>query len=123
MSEPGAQAPTTVLAYVPDLMDRSRLSSSLATAAPPATLRFAARPEALLAGAAEADVAVVDLARSEVLDVLAALAGAVPVVAFGSHVDRERLDEGRAAGCQLVLARSRFFADVTGALASALASG
>jgi len=33
---------------------------------------------------------------------------AVPVVAFGSHVDRERLEAARAAGAHRVLARSAF---------------
>ncbi len=123
MSDAGSATTVTVLAYAPDLMDRSRLSSAAAAAAPPLELRFAADGQALLAGAAGADVAVVDLARSDALDVLASLAVAVPVVAFGSHVDRERLDSARAAGCRLVLARSRFFADVTGALTAVRSSG
>jgi CheY-like chemotaxis protein len=39
---------------------------------------------------------------------LRAVAGAVPVIAYGSHVDKVRLDEARAAGCDEVLPRSKF---------------
>ncbi len=35
-------------------------------------------------------------------------AGAVPMIAFGSHVDKARLDEARVAGCVEVLPRSKF---------------
>jgi len=38
--------------------------------------------------------------------------GGRPVLAFGQHVDQERLAGARAAGCQAVVARSRFFADM-----------
>jgi CheY-like chemotaxis protein len=38
--------------------------------------------------------------------------GAVPTIAFGSHVDKARLDEARAAGCVEVLPRSRFSAEL-----------
>jgi hypothetical protein len=89
-----------IAAYVPDLMDRSRLAS-----VPDVT--FVGSP-AELAGL-EADVVVVDLSRAGVLDVLPSLAGR-RVVAFGSHVDTALLDAARAAGAE-VLPRSRFFAD------------
>lgn len=39
-------------------------------------------------------------------------AGAVPAIAYGSHVDKARLDEARAAGCDEVMARSRFSAEL-----------
>jgi CheY-like chemotaxis protein len=39
-------------------------------------------------------------------------AGAVPTIAYGSHVDKVRLDEARAAGCDEVLPRSRFSAEL-----------
>jgi DNA-binding NarL/FixJ family response regulator len=47
------------------------------------------------------------------LDIVAALAavraaGSPTVVAFGSHVDADRLRAARAAGCDLVLPRSAF---------------
>ena len=41
-----------------------------------------------------------------------AAAGAVPVIAYGSHVDKARLDEARAAGCDEVLPRSKFSAEL-----------
>ena len=39
------------------------------------------------------------------------------VVAYGRHTEVELLAEARAAGCDRVLARSAFFADVERALA------
>jgi hypothetical protein len=39
---------------------------------------------------------------------LRAAAGPVPAIAFGSHVDKARLDEARAAGCDEVMPRSKF---------------
>jgi CheY-like chemotaxis protein len=39
-------------------------------------------------------------------------AGAVPIVAFGSHVDKALLDKARAAGCDEVLPRSRFSSEL-----------
>jgi hypothetical protein len=88
---------TTVAAYVPDLMDRSKLPGAA----------FAPTPADLVG--MEADVFVVDLSRPGVLEVLPALEGR-RVVGFGSHVDRELLEAARAAGCAEVLPRSKFFA-------------
>lgn len=99
-----------VAAYVPDLMDRSKVSAAVPGAV------FVASPAALAGAAGEADVVVVDLARPGVLDVLASLAG-VRVVAFASHVDRERIAAARAAGAE-VHTRSAFFADVAAAVAA-----
>ena len=51
------------------------------------------------------------LAEVEVAPAVARLreaAGAVPVIAYGSHVDKARLDEACAAGCDEVLPRSKF---------------
>ena len=39
-------------------------------------------------------------------------AGAVPTIAYGSHVDKARLDEARAAGCDEVMPRSRFSSEL-----------
>jgi CheY-like chemotaxis protein len=39
-------------------------------------------------------------------------AGQLPVIAFGSHVDKARLDAARAAGCDEVLPKSRFSAEL-----------
>ena len=96
-----------IVAYVPDLMDRSRLASAgdvtfVATAAELATT--------------PGDVVVVDLSRSGVLEALPGLRG-VRTVGFGSHVDRELLAAARAAGCDEVLPRSQFFARLGDVLA------
>ena len=95
----------TVVAYVPDLMDRSRLGGLVDA--------FVAAPSALVG--VDADLVIVDLGRPGVLDILASITA--PVVGFGSHVDAELLDAARAAGCALVLPRSRFFADPAAAIA------
>ncbi len=91
---------TRVAAYVPDLMDRSRLAAvgDVAFVVTPADLTTVA-----------VDVVVVDLSRPGVLSVLPRLEG-VRTVGFGSHVDEELLAAARAAGCDEVLPRSRFFA-------------
>jgi len=93
-----------VVAYVPDLMDRSRLAGLPEVA-------FVASPADLAGAAAGADVVVVDLSRPGVLEALPALAG-TRTVGFASHVDRELLAAATAAGCTEVLPRSRFFARV-----------
>lgn len=97
-----------VMAYVPDLMDRSRLS-----AVPGIDLRYVGAPEELvsLASGWVPDAVVVDLGRPGVIDALRA--GGIPgrIIGFGSHVDTETLEAARAAGCHEVLPRSRFFAD------------
>ena len=93
-----------VVAYLPDLMDRSRLAAVEGVA-------FVATPAELAAVDVDVDVVVVDLSRPGVLDVLPAVAARVArVVGFGSHVDTELLAAARAAGCTDVLPRSRFFA-------------
>lgn len=91
-----------VVAYVPDLMDRSRLGAIEG-------LAFVASPAELADAAVGAELVVVDLSRPGVLEALAGLRG-VRTVGFGSHVDRELLASAEAAGCAEVLPRSRFFA-------------
>jgi len=90
-----------VVAYVPDLMDRSKIRA----VAPDAT--FVADPAGLAPAAVEADVVVVDLTRPGVVDVLPSIEGTV--VGFANHTARQLMDEARAAGCDQVLARSAFF--------------
>jgi DNA-binding NarL/FixJ family response regulator len=91
-------------------MDRSKV------AAPGADVDFVRDP-ARLDG--DADVIVVDLGRPGGLDAVRALRAAgsgALVVAFGRHTEREVLAEAGAAGCDRVLARSAFFADVAAAM-------
>ena len=90
---------STVLAYVPDLMDRSKVATV-------SGVEFVTRPTELVERTA--DTVVVDLSRPGVLDVLPSLTS-VRIIGFASHVDRELMDAARAAGCTEVLARSAFF--------------
>lgn len=92
---------SAIVAYVPDLMDRSKVSA----AAPGAS--FVGSVAGLRAQAAGADLVVVDLGRPGVIDVLADLTG-VRVVGFASHVDRATFDAARGAGCE-AYRRSEFF--------------
>jgi DNA-binding NarL/FixJ family response regulator len=95
-------------ALVVDLLDRSRF---------PEGVRFVRRAADLDDAA---DVVVVDLGRADALDGvrrLRAAGSAARIVGYGSHVEREVLAEARAAGCDRVLARSAFFADVAAAVA------
>jgi hypothetical protein len=85
-----------VVAYVPDLMDRSRFTGEVT---------FVANPEDLVGTAA--DLVIVDLGRAGVLEVLPRIG--VRTIGFGSHVDTELLEAARAAGCDEVLPRSQLF--------------
>ncbi|MBV8982361.1 MAG: hypothetical protein JO086_15780 [Acidimicrobiia bacterium] len=96
-----------VAAYVPDLMDRSKV----AAAAPGAT--FVARADDL--ADVEADLVVLDLTRPGAVDVLPRLHART--VGFCRHTMRDVIAAAEQAGCDRVLARSEFFADVAGALA------
>jgi hypothetical protein len=94
---------TRIAAYSPDLIDRSKIASAFPDC------RFVASPHALV-GLAGIDAVVVDLAKKGVLDALAGIvASGVPVIAYGSHVDRATLAAATAAGCAAVVPRSSFF--------------
>ena len=91
-----------VRAFVPDLMDRSRLR------APEASVEFVADPAVLLDE--PADVLVLHLSRS--FGLLAFSRGSVGsclVVGFAPHVDDEVMAAAREVGCDEVLPRSVFF--------------
>lgn len=109
MTEPGSQAGSSwpavpaggrLVALVPDLMDRSRISAGLAT------VDFLAGPVAL-ADLGPLDVVLVDLGRAGVLQAVAGCAA--QVVGFVSHVDEDLAQQARSAGVAEVLARSVFF--------------
>ncbi len=91
-----------ILAFVPDLMDRSKVAAA-------GTVTFVQQPADLTGQ--PADLVIVDLSRPGVLDALPDLAG-TRVIGFASHVDRALMDAARAAGCTEVLARSVFFSRV-----------
>jgi hypothetical protein len=106
---------TRVLAFVPDLMDRSRVAGAAKH-----RVRFAASPGELVRDASEADLVVADLSRDGVFDVLAEVVACDPgprVIGFGSHVDRELLARARLLGLDEVLTRSAFFAGLPRLLA------
>ncbi len=96
-----------IVAYVPDLMDRSRVTAS------GRAITFVSDLATLSATAADADadLVIVDLTRPGVLDVVPTLAG--PVIGFANHTERELMDSARTAGCTTVLARSAFFSRLT----------
>jgi len=97
----------TVSAYVLDLADRSKFPSGTSFV----------RNASDLDG--NADTVVVDLSRPDALDAVRALragGSTARIVGYGRHTERELLAEARGAGCDRVLARSAFFADVEAAL-------
>ena len=49
---------------------------------------------------------------AESIQQIVSAAGAVPVMAYGSHVDTDRLESARAAGCREVMPRSRLAAEL-----------
>ncbi len=92
-----------LVAYVPDLMDRSRVSAVAGDAT------FVTGADELVVAAGGADLVVVDLGRPGVAGVLPDLVAAgARVVGFGSHVERATLDQAAAAGCE-AMPRSQFF--------------
>lgn len=101
---------TRIAAFVPDLMDRSKVAAA-AGAEGVTFVRSAA--DLVTAGA---ELVVVDLARPGALDALRRLGG-TRSVGFASHVDRELIEAAREAGCDRVLARSQFFGSLPDLLA------
>jgi hypothetical protein len=97
----------SVVAYVPDLMDRSRVE--IAGQAAGLKIEFVSRPEDLASAVdGGARLVVVDLAQAGVLDVVPRL-GRAHVMGFVSHVNTALIDAARAAGCDEVLPRSVVF--------------
>lgn len=99
-----------IVALVIDVLDRSKFPAGVTF------VRSAADLDA------DADVVVVvDLALADALDGvrrLRAHGSTARIVAYGRHTAVEVLAEARAAGCDRVLARSVFFADVAAALSA-----
>lgn len=96
---------------VPDIAGISttfRAGARLRVALPEAIESCRARPPAFVIldlGLAEPDIAMVVAGLREA-------APELPVIAYGSHVDKERLDAARAAGCNEVLPKSKFSAEL-----------
>ena len=110
---------TTVLALVDDLMFLSRIrEAGRGAEVEVRTMRSAA---ALVAACREGGPALVladlDSARLPVMAAIAALRAEtdladVKIVGFVSHMNADRAQSGREAGCSLVLARSAFVQDL-----------
>ena len=97
-----------VVALVPDLMDRSRLSNAVPG------VEFVTDP-AVTAGADTC--VVIDLGRyGDAVAEIRRIAPAARLVAFGAHVDDDVLAAARRDGADLVLPRSRFFRDPVAAI-------
>jgi hypothetical protein len=96
-----------MVAFVPDLMDRSRVEIAGRDAG--RGVEFVSRPGDLTdAVAGGARLVVIDLSQAGVLEVLPSL-GSAHTVGFASHVDKELLEAAKRAGCDEVLARSAVF--------------
>lgn len=99
-----------------DLMQSSQVSGAAQRVGTP--LRVFSSADALLAGlAAEpARLVIVDLALpgldpARLCSALQELPAGMPrTLAFGAHVHRERLEQAREAGCDLVVSRGEFHA-------------
>lgn len=89
-----------VAAFVPGLMDRSKVENALPEA------YFVASADQLTL--VDADVFVLDLDADGSLEVLADLVDAGRVVGFGRHTNEDTLAAADRAGCEAV-ARSAFF--------------
>ena len=91
-----------VVAFLADLMDRSRLTGTFTD------LTFTTDP----AAAADADVVLIDLVRfGALVGAIRAAAPGARIVAFGPHVDTDSLAQAVRDGADAALARSQFFRD------------
>jgi len=96
-----------VVAFVGDLLDRSKIAAALPDAG------FAMAPDE----SAGADIVVIDVKAHP--DTVAAVRKIVPearLVAYGRHDNPEALEAARADGADVALPRSRFFQDPAAAV-------
>jgi hypothetical protein len=96
-----------VVAFVGDLLDRSKISVAVPDAG------FATAPE----DAADADIVVIDVKAHP--DAVAAVRKILPdvrIVAYGRHDNPQALEAARADGADVALPRSRFFQDPAAAV-------
>ena len=97
-----------IVAYVPDLMDRSKVAAA-------GDCIFVSRPADLTSLAVGADLVVVDLTKPGVIEVVGGIE--TRVIGFANHTSRDVMDAALAAGCEQVMARSEFFANLDTLLA------
>ena len=91
-----------VVAFVGDLLDRSKISAAVPDAG------FATSPE----DAAGADIVVIDVkAHPHAVAAVRKLVPDARLVAYGRHDNPEALEAARADGADVALPRSRFFQD------------
>ena len=95
----------SIVAYVPDLMDRSRVLAAAEG------VRFVAAPEDLLTQTSPEDVVIVDLDRPRGIEIAGQLK-VERVIGFLRHDDRDGIAKAKAAGIQQVEVRSRFFPQI-----------
>ena len=94
-----------MIAYVPDLMDRSRLGGLGDAVTFVSTI-------AQIGDATHGDTVIVDLGRDGAVTAAgAAAARGARVIGFAAHVDDELLNSAKAAGIE-ALPRSRFFKQI-----------
>lgn len=99
----------TVYAFVPDLMDRSRITAALDD------VTFTDDP----AACSGAQVVIIDLARrGAIVRAVRAVAPCARIVGFLPHLDGALAAEAEAGGVDVSLPRARFFRDVAAAIAS-----
>ncbi len=100
---------TRIVAYVPDLMDRSKVAAA-------GDAIFVSRPSDLAGVSDGCDVVVIDLTKPGAVEALAGLEG-TRVIGFANHTSRDVMEAARAAGCEQVMARSEFFVQIDELLA------
>jgi DNA-binding NarL/FixJ family response regulator len=93
-----------VVAYVPDLMDRSKVAAA-------GDVTFVASPAQIAAEAEsqQAEVVVVDVMRPGAIEAIAAVGPTARVIGFGRHTSPELLAAAKDAGASEALPRSAFF--------------
>ena len=93
--------PVSVIAFVPDLMDQSKLRLEMPD------ICFVKEVSELID--IDVDLVIVDLSKPEVLDAIPKIDS--EILAFASHVDKEIIAKAKQAGCENVSPRSKFFRD------------
>lgn len=105
-----------ILAVVDDLLLSSKITGELAAGH---SVRILTNPSAALVHAqtTRPAAAIVDLglAHGDPVELIRILKNelGIPVVAFGSHVDRAILEKAVGVGCDKVVPRSQFFGNIS----------
>jgi CheY-like chemotaxis protein len=112
----------TIVALVPDIMFGVRVRDVLDQLGYSAHV-YEVAAEAQAALTPDLSLLIVDLRGSvedltELVSAAKSLDASLPVLAFGSHVDVERQQAARKAGCDRVVANSKFSADLPGLVAT-----